>query len=71
MVPNLYHMHCRLPTFVFGSIIWVLLFVPQELAAAFEDDAKENRKTRLMLSANVAALRQTIIKAYEVDKIAR
>lgn len=70
MVPNLYHMHCRQPKFVFGSIIWVLLFVLQELAEAFEDDAKENRKTRLMLSANVAALHQTIIKAYEVDKIA-
>ncbi|XP_062272532.1 chitinase, acidic.1 [Scomber scombrus] len=41
-----------------------------ELAKAFEDDAKENRKTRLMLSANVAALHQTITKAYEVDKIA-
>lgn len=41
----------------------------QELAKAFEADAKDNRKTKLMLSANVAALRPTIDGAYEVSKI--
>ncbi|KAF0035476.1 hypothetical protein F2P81_013234 [Scophthalmus maximus] len=40
-----------------------------ELAKAFEADAKDNRKTKLMLSANVAALRPTIDGAYEVSKI--
>ncbi|XP_008291578.1 acidic mammalian chitinase-like [Stegastes partitus] len=40
-----------------------------ELAKAFEDDAKENRRTRLLLSANVAGLRETINQGYEVDKI--
>ncbi|KAG7494223.1 hypothetical protein JOB18_026402 [Solea senegalensis] len=40
-----------------------------ELSKAFDDEAKENRKTRLLLSANVAALRPTIFAAYEVDKI--
>uniref|UniRef100_A0A3P9GZC8 chitinase n=1 Tax=Oryzias latipes TaxID=8090 RepID=A0A3P9GZC8_ORYLA len=41
-----------------------------ELSQAFEDDARENRKTRLMLSANVAAIHTTIDRAYEVNKIA-
>ncbi|KAM6927299.1 LOW QUALITY PROTEIN: acidic mammalian chitinase-like [Xenentodon cancila] len=41
-----------------------------ELAKAFEDDAKENRKTRLLLSVNAAALPTVIDKAYEVNKIA-
>ncbi|KAF3689391.1 Chitotriosidase-1 [Channa argus] len=40
-----------------------------ELSKAFEDDAKDNRKTRLLLSANVAAIVPTIDRAYEVDKI--
>lgn len=42
----------------------------QELSKAFEDDAKENRMTQLLLSASVAAFRPTIDKAYEVNKIA-
>lgn len=37
---------------------------------AFEDDAKDNRKTKLLLSANVAGVRSTIDRAYEVNKIA-
>ncbi|XP_033481669.1 chitinase, acidic.1 [Epinephelus lanceolatus] len=41
-----------------------------ELAKAFDDDAKDNRRTRLLLSANVAGFRQTIDRAYEVKKIA-
>ncbi|KAK1900728.1 Acidic mammalian chitinase [Dissostichus eleginoides] len=41
-----------------------------ELAKAFEDDARENRKTPLLLTANVAAFRPTIDRAYEVQKIA-
>uniref|UniRef100_A0A3Q0SY44 chitinase n=1 Tax=Amphilophus citrinellus TaxID=61819 RepID=A0A3Q0SY44_AMPCI len=41
-----------------------------ELAKAFEDDAKDNKRTQLLLSANVAAIRQTIDRAYEVNKIA-
>uniref|UniRef100_A0A3B3CWP3 Chitinase, acidic.1 n=1 Tax=Oryzias melastigma TaxID=30732 RepID=A0A3B3CWP3_ORYME len=41
-----------------------------ELSQAFEDDARENRKTRLMLSANVAAIRTTVDRSYEVNKIA-
>ncbi|KAM8917112.1 chitinase, acidic.1 isoform 2-T2 [Spinachia spinachia] len=41
-----------------------------ELAKAFQDEAKEERKTPLLLSANVASLLPTIDKAYEVNKIA-
>lgn len=41
-----------------------------ELAKAFQDEAKEERKTQLLLSANVASLRPTIDRAYEVNKIA-
>uniref|UniRef100_A0A8C2WUS7 chitinase n=1 Tax=Cyclopterus lumpus TaxID=8103 RepID=A0A8C2WUS7_CYCLU len=41
-----------------------------ELSKAFEDDAKDNRKTQLLLSANVASFRSTIDRAYEVEKIA-
>uniref|UniRef100_A0A3B3W080 chitinase n=1 Tax=Poecilia latipinna TaxID=48699 RepID=A0A3B3W080_9TELE len=41
-----------------------------ELATAFQDDATENKKTRLLLSANVAGFVSTIDKAYEVSKIA-
>ncbi|XP_054883254.1 chitinase, acidic.1 [Poeciliopsis prolifica] len=41
-----------------------------ELAKAFQDDATENRMTRLLLSANVAGFVSTIDKAYEVSKIA-
>uniref|UniRef100_I3JXA6 chitinase n=1 Tax=Oreochromis niloticus TaxID=8128 RepID=I3JXA6_ORENI len=41
-----------------------------ELVKAFEADAKENKRTQLLLSANVAAIRQTVDRAYEVAKIA-
>ncbi|XP_044205113.1 acidic mammalian chitinase-like [Thunnus albacares] len=41
-----------------------------ELFKAFEEDAKDNKKTQLLLSATVASLRPTIDKAYEVNKIA-
>lgn len=41
----------------------------QELSKAFEDDARDNRRTQLMLSANVAAFRSNIDTAYEVSKI--
>ncbi|XP_074530461.1 chitinase, acidic.1 [Halichoeres trimaculatus] len=41
----------------------------QELAKAFEDDAKDNRKTRLLLSASVASFRPTIDAAYEVKDV--
>ncbi|XP_069007119.1 acidic mammalian chitinase-like [Embiotoca jacksoni] len=40
-----------------------------ELSTAFEDDAKDNKKTQLLLSANVASFRPTIERAYEVNKI--
>ncbi|KAM4740196.1 chitinase, acidic.1 [Anableps anableps] len=40
-----------------------------ELAKAFQDDATENKKTKLLLSANVAGFISTIDKAYEVNKI--
>ncbi|KAM9364889.1 putative chitinase 10 [Pholidichthys leucotaenia] len=40
-----------------------------ELVKAFEDDAKENRKTQLLLSANVAGIRTTIDRSYDVSKI--
>ncbi|XP_071370840.1 chitinase, acidic.1 [Centroberyx affinis] len=42
----------------------------KELSKAFEDDAKDNRKTQLLLSANVAAFRPTINGGYEVTEIA-
>ncbi|XP_036007451.1 chitinase, acidic.1 [Fundulus heteroclitus] len=41
-----------------------------ELAKAFQDDATDNRKTKLLLSVNVAGFISTIDKAYEVNKIA-
>ncbi|KAM9759182.1 chitinase, acidic.1 [Menidia menidia] len=41
-----------------------------ELAKAFAQDAVDSRKTQLLLSANAAALRPTVVKAYEVNKIA-
>ncbi|KAM6947511.1 acidic mammalian chitinase-like [Lycodopsis pacificus] len=41
-----------------------------ELSKAFEDEAKDNRKTQLLLSANVASFLPTIDRAYEVNKIA-
>ncbi|XP_042353169.1 acidic mammalian chitinase-like [Plectropomus leopardus] len=40
-----------------------------ELAKAFEDDAKDNRRTQLLLSANVASFLPTIQRAYEVKQI--
>uniref|UniRef100_A0A8C6PFT4 Acidic mammalian chitinase-like n=1 Tax=Nothobranchius furzeri TaxID=105023 RepID=A0A8C6PFT4_NOTFU len=41
-----------------------------ELSKAFEDDAKDNKKTKLLLSVNAAAIPATIERAYEVNKIA-
>lgn len=41
----------------------------QEMSKAFEDDARDNRMTQLLLSASVAAFRPNIDKAYEVNKI--
>uniref|UniRef100_A0A3B4FRL4 chitinase n=1 Tax=Pundamilia nyererei TaxID=303518 RepID=A0A3B4FRL4_9CICH len=41
-----------------------------ELAKAFEDDAKDSGRSQLLLSASVAGIRQTIDRAYEVNKIA-
>ncbi|XP_047439319.1 chitinase, acidic.1 isoform X2 [Mugil cephalus] len=40
-----------------------------ELFEAFRDEARENRRTPLLLSASVGSLIPTIDKAYEVDKI--
>ncbi|XP_061582516.1 acidic mammalian chitinase-like [Cololabis saira] len=40
-----------------------------ELASAFEKEAREERKTRLMLSVNAAGVPATVNTAYEVDKI--
>ncbi|XP_039467924.1 acidic mammalian chitinase-like [Oreochromis aureus] len=40
-----------------------------ELAKAFEDDAKDSGRSQLLLSASVAGIRQTIDRAYEVNKI--
>uniref|UniRef100_A0A4W6EA68 GH18 domain-containing protein n=1 Tax=Lates calcarifer TaxID=8187 RepID=A0A4W6EA68_LATCA len=40
-----------------------------EMSKAFEDDARDNRMTQLLLSASVAAFRPNIDKAYEVNKI--
>ncbi|XP_061640519.1 chitinase, acidic.1 [Phyllopteryx taeniolatus] len=42
----------------------------KELVAAFENDARDSRKTQLLLSANVASIRATIERAYEVNLIA-
>uniref|UniRef100_A0A3Q3MYX0 chitinase n=1 Tax=Mastacembelus armatus TaxID=205130 RepID=A0A3Q3MYX0_9TELE len=60
-----------LPQFFFSIPLDSLCFVfcLQELSKAFADDARDNRKTRLLLSANVAAIRPTIDRAYEVNKI--
>ncbi|XP_043977407.1 chitinase, acidic.1 [Gambusia affinis] len=41
-----------------------------ELAKAFQQDATDNRKTRLLLSSNVAGFISTIDNAYDVSKIA-
>uniref|UniRef100_A0A3P9Q588 chitinase n=1 Tax=Poecilia reticulata TaxID=8081 RepID=A0A3P9Q588_POERE len=41
-----------------------------ELAIAFQDDATDNRKTRLLLSSNVAGFVSNIDNAYDVSKIA-
>ncbi|MED6295261.1 hypothetical protein CHARACLAT_029857 [Characodon lateralis] len=41
-----------------------------ELAKAFQADATENKKTKLLLSVNVASVISTIDRAYEVNKIA-
>ncbi|KAL0978114.1 hypothetical protein UPYG_G00166070 [Umbra pygmaea] len=41
-----------------------------ELKKAFQDDAKDNRLTQLLLSANVAATGSNINVSYEVPKIA-
>ncbi|KAF6732283.1 Acidic mammalian chitinase [Oryzias melastigma] len=40
-----------------------------ELSQAFIDEATENKKTQLLLSANVAPLPSSVDKAYEVNKI--
>jgi len=42
----------------------------KELNQAFVDDAKNTRKTQLLLSANVASFHQTIDSSYEVAEIA-
>ncbi|XP_068171287.1 chitinase, acidic.1 [Antennarius striatus] len=41
-----------------------------ELSQAFKEEARDTRKTQLLLSANVAALRSTIDRAYEVNETA-
>ncbi|KAF7647324.1 hypothetical protein LDENG_00174180, partial [Lucifuga dentata] len=41
----------------------------KELSQAFEDDARDTRKTQLLLAANVAAFHPTIERSYEVDQI--
>lgn len=43
--------------------------IHQELSEAFDSEAKDTRKSRLQLTANVAGLRPVIDKAYEVEKI--
>ncbi|XP_061075755.1 acidic mammalian chitinase-like [Conger conger] len=40
-----------------------------ELAKAFEEEAKDTRKTRLLLSAKVAAIRATIEFGYEIPQL--
>uniref|UniRef100_A0A7N6AMM4 chitinase n=1 Tax=Anabas testudineus TaxID=64144 RepID=A0A7N6AMM4_ANATE len=47
----------------------LLVTVSKELSTAFEDDARDNRRTQLLLSTNVAALYSTVDRAYEVNKI--
>uniref|UniRef100_A0A672Y9D7 chitinase n=1 Tax=Sphaeramia orbicularis TaxID=375764 RepID=A0A672Y9D7_9TELE len=42
----------------------------QEMDKAFVDDAKDTRKTQLLLAANVASSRPVIERAYEVNQIA-
>ncbi|KAM9800529.1 chitinase, acidic.1 [Syngnathus typhle] len=42
----------------------------KELVAAFENDARDSKKTQLLLSANVASIRATVDRAYEVNLIA-
>ncbi|XP_033823018.1 chitinase, acidic.1 [Periophthalmus magnuspinnatus] len=41
-----------------------------EMSQAFDEEAKDNRKSRLILSADLAGFRTTIDAAYEVSKIA-
>lgn len=43
--------------------------VLQEMSEAFDSEAKDTRKSRLQLTANVAGLRSIIDMAYEVEKI--
>ena len=42
----------------------------QELDEAFVQEAKDTRKTQLLLTANVAAFLPIINRAYDVPKIA-
>lgn len=43
----------------------------QELAEAFQQEARASGRARLLLSAAVPAGRQSVDAGYEVDKIAR
>ncbi|KAL4601591.1 acidic mammalian chitinase-like [Arapaima gigas] len=42
-----------------------------ELREAFEKESEDNKKPRLLLSAKVAAIQDTIKSAYEIQKISR
>lgn len=45
-------------------------FCLQELSKAFADDARDTKKTQLLLSANVGGLRAIVDRSYEVIKVA-
>uniref|UniRef100_A0A3Q4B4R5 GH18 domain-containing protein n=1 Tax=Mola mola TaxID=94237 RepID=A0A3Q4B4R5_MOLML len=53
----------------FKELMWFWIIFPEELSKAFEDDARDNRKTQLLLSVNVDGILFTIERAYEANKI--
>ena len=48
-----------------------MLFFPQDLAKAFQEEAQSSGKERLLLTAAVPSDRGRVDAGYEVDKIAQ
>lgn len=62
----------RLGGALLGAPLPVLTELPlQELAAAFQQEARASGQERLLLSAAVPAGREAVAAGYEVDRIAR
>lgn len=52
-----------------GAKYFISVGIQQEMRAAFENEAKQSNKARLLMSAAVSAGKDTIDSAYQIPKL--